>query len=85
MKVTIIDKGEGFVTAKLSAETGTETVILAQCAMGEALNSTLSLASNQRYVGTSGGGNASGYKQESSVSFGSFSIPVHEVLQEPAK
>lgn len=67
MKVTIIEKGEGFVVAKLSAASHVEHLILETCGMAE-VTTSVSLSSYD--------------KDHPYVNVGAFALPVHSVLQE---
>lgn len=69
MKVTITEKGEGFIIAKFEATDHIEHLILETCGMGTAeCNVTL--------------GKEFFNQAAQQVHFGGFRLPVHSVLQE---
>ena len=72
MKVIIVDKQEGKLTVVLEATSTMEAHIMSVCGMGEG-STDLSLNCTPAYSSTS--------KADERVRFGSFSIPVHEILQ----
>lgn len=69
MKVTITEKGEGFIIAKFAAIDHVEHLILETCGMGET-----ETACNL--------GRAYGPSDKQTVTFNTFRIPVHSVLEE---
>jgi hypothetical protein len=72
MRITIIDKAEGILTVQFKASTLVESHIMSVCGMGEA-ETDLSLNSTPAYSSSS--------LPDERVRFGSFSIPVHTILQ----
>ena len=72
MKITICDKGEGYVVARFEAESNIETLIL----------STVALTSARTHVSLDSPGH--GYPPKGSVGFGSFAMPTHEIIDKQA-
>lgn len=78
MKVTLFDKGEGYVCARFEAQSGAERIMLSAMALDEA-GATLELKSmvaEYDYSVTP----AVPKRYESSVWVGSFGVKAHEML-----
>lgn len=69
MKVTIFEKGEGFVMAKFEAVDNIEHLILETCSMGAA---ECNVQLGREYA----------FNKEQQVTFGSFRMPVHSILKD---
>jgi hypothetical protein len=74
MKITVTDKGEGWVQAKLEAESATEAMILATVGMTFVEEVSLELKS-----GTEGYGSSK--KRTSKVTVSGFSLDTHDIVK----